>query len=100
MAATSHLPRYGRSMTREERNPFGGFLFSGPDDALSRLAEAARNERLSLVPLELGDGVIRLCLPPVQSFGSAGMALVNRSQAGEFGDISLGLFGTTAPPPH
>lgn len=87
-------------MTDEARNPFGGFLFSGPDDALARLAKAAKAEGLKLVPVELGDDVIRLCLPPEHSFGSAGMALVNRSQAGEFGEVSLGLIGGTAEPPH
>jgi hypothetical protein len=87
-------------MGDEARNPFGGFLFSGPDDALSRLVEAARSEGMALVPVELGDGIVRLCLPPEHAFGSAGMALVNRSQAGEFGDVSLGLFGGVAQPPH
>lgn len=87
-------------MTDEARNPFGGFLFSGPNDALKRLAEAAKAEGLTLLPIELGDGVTRLCLPPEHSFGSAGMALVNRSQAGEFGDVAMGLFGGTAKLPH
>jgi hypothetical protein len=87
-------------VTDEVRNPFGGFLFSGPDHALSRLAEAAKNEGLNLVPVELGDGVIGLCLPAEHSFGEAGMALVNRSQAGEFGNVSLGLFGGSAQKPH
>ena len=79
MAATSHLPRYGRSMTREERNPFGGFLFSEPDDALASLARAAKRDGLKLMPVDAGNGAIRLCLPSEQSFGAAGMALVNRA---------------------
>jgi hypothetical protein len=87
-------------VTDEQRNPFGGFLFSGSDGALSRLAEAAESVGLKLVAVDLGDDVIRLCLPPELSFGAAGMALVNRAQAGEFGTVSLGLFGGTAQPPH
>lgn len=87
-------------MSDEARNPFGGFLFSGPDDALTHLSDAAKVEGLNLVPVDLGDGVIRLCLPREHSFGNVGMALVNRSQAGEFGAISMALFGGTAHPPH
>jgi len=88
------------SVTDEERNPFGGFLFSGSDDALSRLAEAAEREGLKLVAMNLGDDVFRLCLTSEVSFGTAGMALFNRSQAGEFGEVTMGVFGGTVQPQH
>ena len=87
-------------MTGEECNPFGGFLFSGPDDALASLARAAEREGLKLMAVDSADGAIRLCLPSEQSFGAAGMALVNRAQAGEFGEVSLGLVGGEVRPPH
>lgn len=89
-----------RAVTGEERNPFGGFLFSGPDDALASLSRAAEGEGLKLVAVDAGDGVVRLCLPSEQSFGAAGMALVNRAQAGEFGEVSLGLYGGEVQPPN
>ena len=88
------------SVTDEERNPFGGFLFSGSDDALSRLAKAAEREGLKLVAVNLGDDVFGLCLTSEVSFGTAGMALFNRSQSGEFGEVSMGVFGGTVQPPH
>ena len=87
-------------MTDEHRNPFGGFLFSGSEEALSRLAEAAKREGLELAAVNLGDNVVRLCLPSEQSSGAVGTALVNRAQAGEFGNVSLGLFGGIIQPPH
>jgi hypothetical protein len=100
IADKAPVSRYGASMTGEERNPFGGFLFSGPDEALSRLAEAASSQGLKLIAVDAGDGIVRLCLPPEPSFGAACGALVNRAQAGEFGNVSLGIFGGAAPPPH
>ena len=84
----------------EEHNPFGGFLFSGSDEALARLAKAAESEGVKLVAVDPGDGVIRLCLRADRAFGGAGTGLVNRAQAGEFGEVSLGLFGGTVQPPH
>ena len=50
--------------------------------------------------MNLGDDVFRLCLTSEVSFGTAGMALFNRSQAGEFGEVSMGVFGGTVQPQH
>jgi len=100
IADTRRGSRYGWRVRDELRNPFGGFLFSGPDDALSCLAKAAEACGLTLLPVDLGDDVTRLCLPAEQCFGDAGMALVNRAQDGEFGNVSSGLFGGTIQKPH
>jgi hypothetical protein len=87
-------------MVDEQQNPFGGFLFSGTGDALTLLVEAAASDGLKLVPVDLGDDILRMCLPPEHSFTTAGMALVNRARAAEFGELSVGLFGGAVQPPH
>lgn len=96
----SHWRLYGWGVIDEDPNAFGGFLFSGPDDALGLLSEAAERECLRLMAIDLGDNVIRLSLSPEHSFRTAGLALVNRAQTGEFGIVSLGVFGGTTHSSH
>jgi hypothetical protein len=87
-------------MDDEHHNAFGGFAFSGSTDALSRLLEVAEGEGMNLLPVDLSDGIIRYAFPPDQSFNEKVIALINRTQAGEFGELSLTLLGSPARPPH
>jgi hypothetical protein len=83
----------------EPQYPFGGFLFSGPADALQRVRLYGEHLGLKFSTPAQPQSQPALLLSGDEVFGKreAVMDLVNRSQAGGFGEVRIGLI---AEPPR
>jgi len=84
----------------EPQYPFGGFLFTGRSDALEKLRHYGEGVGLELAPYPQSPTQPALLLPGDAAFRKikATIDLVNKSQAGQFGDVRLGLI--SEPSPH
>ncbi|HEX6741076.1 MAG TPA: hypothetical protein VF079_04695 [Sphingomicrobium sp.] len=93
-AADAGAPRPPRpALPAERQYPFGGFLFTGSADALAKLRRYGESLGLKFSPYPESSSQPALLLPADIAFGhmNAVTDLVNRSQAGKFGEVRLGL---------
>jgi hypothetical protein len=83
----------------EPQYPFGGFLFTGPADALEMVRSYGESRGLTFSPSAQSQSQPALFISGDAAFGKmkAVMDLVNKSQAGSFGEVRLGLI---AEPPQ
>ena len=83
----------------EPQYPFGGFLFTGRADALEKLRHYGEGVGLRLEPYPQSPTQPALLLSGAEAFGKmeATRDLVNKSQAGRFGDVRLGLISEQPP---
>jgi hypothetical protein len=96
-AANGTLPRTEQA---EPQYPFGGFLFTGPRDALEKLRQYGEGLGLKFVLYPQPPSQPALLLSGEAAFRKmkATTDLVKKSQAGKFGEVRLGLI--SEPPPR
>lgn len=84
----------------EPQYPFGGFLFTGPTDALEKVRRYGESLGLKFSPYPEPQSQSALLLSGDVAFGNmkAVMDLMNKSQAGSFGEVRLGLISEPPPP--
>jgi hypothetical protein len=84
----------------EPQYPFGGFLFTGPAEALDKVRRYGEALGLKFSPYPESQSQPALLLSGDAAFRNmkAVTDLVNQSQAGSFGEIHLGLI--SEPPPR
>lgn len=90
----------GNMEQTEPQYPFGGFLFTGPADALENVRRHGESLGLTFSPYPQWPSQPALLISGNAAFGKmkAVMDLVNQSQAGKFGEVRLGLISEPPPP--
>lgn len=96
----SHAAHDGlRNMEQTEpQYPFGGFLFTGPEDALEKVKSYGKSLGLKFSPYAQSQSQPALLISGDAAFGKmkAVMDIVNKSQSGSFGEVRLGLISEPA----
>ena len=97
---SSRLGGHTATEQTEAQYPLGGFLFTGPADALDRLRQYGEAAGLSFSSYGGREGPPGLRLSGDAAFAKLEvvMDLVNKAQAGHFGDVRLGLLSEPPQP--